>query len=155
MRTLTILSLLQTAAILFLIWTIAGNRTDTGRPQSADGIGHPDPAGHDGPGPVRPLDDARLRRIIREELAGQANAVAGVGVLTASPAGKVRNPVEDQFRKERVARQMDYYRRIGAISPAQMQDLQREIAQLDEASRKAALGQLMRSLNSGQIDGRF
>lgn len=153
MRTLTILSLLQTAAILLLVWTIAGHGGDTDSPHSPGRVGNA--AGPGGPDRVRPLDDARLRRIIREELASQANAVTGGGAFRASPAGKVRNPVEDRFRKEQVDRQLDYYRRIGAISPAQMQDLQREIAQLDQASRKAAMGQLMRSLNSGQIDGRF
>ncbi|HEY0659888.1 MAG TPA: hypothetical protein VGD21_00980 [Lysobacter sp.] len=142
-------------AILVLIWMIAGASFDTDKPWPVTGVGDAGPPGLNGLGTAGSLDDTRLRRIIREELASRGTPALGADGQPVSPAGKVRNPVDDQFRKERVARQLDHYKRVGAISPAQMQDLQQEIARMDRASQKEALSQLMRALNSRQIDGRF
>lgn len=53
-----------------------------------------------------------------------------------------------------VEQQIENYRGT-AISDAQMQDLQADIAQLDDATRKQMMGKLLRALNSGDIKGRL
>lgn len=149
---LTILSVLQTACLLFLVYAMSFNR-DGGEGRFATSSGVADAAqsaavvseGH------QPLDEMKLRRIIRDELTAQANSAAGVPPSTI----QMRNPAEDQLRKERLDRQLDDYKRLGVISPMQMQDLQEEMARLDKVSQKAVLRKLMRALNSGEIKGRF
>lgn len=95
------------------------------------------------------IDEERLRLIIREELALHS-ATSASPSAAARPA---RDPHLDRLHRNYVDRQLDEYRRMGVISPAQMVDLQREIAQLDPQGRKLAMAKLVRALNSGEIAG--
>jgi TolA-binding protein len=58
-------------------------------------------------------------------------------------------------RREVVAQQIEAHAAAGSITDAQMQELQAEIAQLDDASRKQMMNKLIRTLNSGDIKGRL
>ena len=100
-------------------------------------------------------DEQRLRAIIREELTRlQSQIGTPAAALPAAPA-RPRDPSADQQRREAVAQQIEAYSAAGAITDAQMQELQADIAQLDDASRKQMLSKLMRALNSGDIKGRL
>jgi hypothetical protein len=103
------------------------------------------------------FDEQHLRAIIREELTrlpGQSGLSADAPPPVATPA-RSRDPIADQHRRETIAQQIDAYRSAGAITDAQMQELQADIAQLDDASRKQMMTRLMRALNSGDIKGRL
>lgn len=148
MRLLAILGVVQTACLLFLVFQRLDSRSDA----AAEATEIPARNGTLAvpvSGEAQPLDEARLRRIIRDELAAQAHRTASQPTLATRP----RNPLDDQLRRERVGRQLDYYKRLGRISPAQMQAMQDEIAQLEPAARKEMLGNLARSLNRGEIEG--
>ena len=117
-----------------------------------------------GPAPTRPevtesgrcLDEAELRRVIREELA----AAAGAGVPAQGPpapasAASSPAPPSSPDRVEFVNRQVDEYIRAGVISDSEMARLQSDIATLDPAARRAALQKLVRAMNTGALDGRL
>ena len=98
--------------------------------------------------PVSPaassVDEERLRAVIREEL-----AQLHVQCCDARGCAAARNPAADLQRREVVAQRIDAYRASGAITDAQMPELQAEIAKLDETSRKQTMAKLIRALNSG------
>ena len=96
-------------------------------------------------------NEQQLRAIIREEL---ARLPSQPGPLPEAPA-RPRDPVVDQQRRNAVAQQIETYQAAGAITDTQMQELQADIAQLDDASRKQMLSKLIRALNSGDIKGRL
>ena len=97
-----------------------------------------------------------MRAIIREELTrAQSQVGAPVGAPPAVTSSRPRDPAADQQRREAVAQQIEVYRATGTITDTQMQQLQADIAQLDDASRKQMMSTLMRALNSGDIKGRL
>jgi hypothetical protein len=102
-------------------------------------------------------DEQRLRAIIREELTRlQSELGTPAETPTATPApSRPRDPAVDQQRHEAVAQQIENYRSAGAITDTQMQELQTDIAQLEDASRKQMLSKLIRALNAGDIKGRL
>ena len=102
-------------------------------------------------------EQQQLRAIIREELSRLQSQPAAPSEVppTASAPPRPRDPAADQQRREAVAQQIETYRATGAITDTQMQELQADIAQLDDASRRQMLGKLMRALNSGDIKGRL
>ena len=153
MRILTMLGAVQTLALLVLIYLVAGREAGEGR--SAPVAPRPSSAAGSQASLSSDVDAEQLRRIIREELAatGAQPAHAGPGGAGLPPVPV--DPARAQLQRDRVARQLDDYRRIGQITPVQMRALQEDIARLDPAARTAALRQLTRALNTGQIDGRF
>jgi hypothetical protein len=70
-------------------------------------------------------------------------------------AQRPRDVSADLHRREAIAQQIETYRATGTITDAQMQELQADIAKLDEASRKQMMSRLLRALNSGDIKGRL
>jgi hypothetical protein len=100
------------------------------------------------------VDEERLRTIIREELARLIQP-ATQGNAAPAVATRPRNPSADARQREVVAQQIEAYAAAGAITDMQMQELQAEIAQLDDASRKQMMSKLIRALNSGDIKGRL
>lgn len=97
------------------------------------------------------VDEDRLRAIIREEL-------AQLRVERDAPpqvAPRPRDRSADLQQRANVEQQIESYRGSGAITEAQMQDLQADIAQLDDATRKQMMSKLIRALNSGDIKGRL
>lgn len=150
MKTLTLLSLLQTLVLAVLVVLVArgpprGDRA-TPLPQVQD------PQRVAAPGTAGGVDEERLRWIIRQELGGISS---GRNAYAAPVPGKSRNPARDLVQRDRVAGLLEDYARAGSVSRAQMEQLQAEIARLDPASRKAAMSRLARMLNTGQVDGRL
>lgn len=94
-----------------------------------------------------------LRAISREEF---ASLQPSARVNESSPAQTPpRNLSLDALRTEAVAQHIEAYRGAGSITDAQMQELQTDIAQLDQAGRKQMMSKLMRALSSGEIKGRL
>ena len=149
MRTLIILSVLQTVGIAALVVHAfaAKHSIDPEQRPLSSSIAQPTS------GAVPHVGEERLRAIIREELA----RLQSTAQVNASPAAapSPRNPAIDADRREAVAQQIEIYRGVGAITDAQMQELQVEIAQLDVTGRKEMMSKLMRALNSGEIKGRL
>jgi len=99
-------------------------------------------------------DEYQLRQIIREELIAHVD-VHGMSkrreeaVVVPSP-GEV---VDYQRRRDSVQQQLEYFSSVGRISAIEMHTLQRDIATLDNASRREMLGRLTRAMNSGEFEG--
>jgi hypothetical protein len=102
----------------------------------------------------RCLDEAELRRVIREELVAAAAASVPAQGSPASAAGSPA-PTASADQVEFVNQQVDEYIRAGLISDSEMARLQSDIAKLDPAARRAALQKLVRALNTGALDGRL
>lgn len=101
-------------------------------------------------------DEAQLRLVIREELAAAAGSPGSVpGSHPAGAGPGPTDPGDAQARVELVNRKVDDYIRAGTISDSEMALLQSEIATLDPAARTAAMQKLVRSMNSGALDGRL
>ncbi len=161
MKTITILSLVQTGILLILLGKIvlfeeestvpgdAGQNALVSNPFDRASIGTR-AAVNNYP------DENQLRRIVREELAAQLGTLSATGApMDSADVSAVRDEVKDQDQRERVAQQLNYHTSVGSISVRDMQVLQGEIAKLDAASRTEMLGKLTRALNSGQLDGRL
>ena len=145
MKMLITLSVLQTIGIVTLVVHAFGAR----RPSTPDIL--PATTFSSRAAPAAPgLDERRLRAIVREELA-PLKAPIDVPPAAAPPA----SPPVDLRQREVVAQQIEAYRAMGTITDLQMQELQAEIAQLDDASRKQLMSKLLRALNSGDIKGRL
>lgn len=147
MKTLIALSVLQTIAIAALV--VHEFR------EPAHVAVDVQPATPIAPSTVSPaapsVDEERLRAVIREELAQlhvQRDAPPPVAPLPRN------RPVDPQQRAV-VEQQIEAYRGVGAITESQMQDLQADIAQLDDPTRKQMMSKLIRALNSGDIKGRL
>jgi hypothetical protein len=153
MRTLIVLSVLQTAAIAALVVHAFGAGHPTHIEQRASGSSAPTAPSSTTTGPSFNVSEERLRAIVREELARllQSSLPGNASAVEAPP----RNLSPDAQRAEAVAQQIEAYRGAGSMTDAQMQELQTSIAQLDEAGRKQMMSKLMRALNSGEIKGRL
>lgn len=102
------------------------------------------------------LDEAEMRRVIREELAAiAATATPAPRSPSTGPAEPSPVPVASAAQVARVDQRVDEYIRSGVISDAEMARLQSEIATLDPAARRAVMQRLVRALNSGALDGRL
>jgi hypothetical protein len=156
MKLLTALSALQTALIAFLLLKMAGDSGPTTAPAATTVVqtaGNPfaPASAAASAGAASALDEARLRQIIREELAAHHAAEGETGRIAAAPI----DPTEATRRKSAVAQQINYYRSIGKISEKQMADLELEISRLDPAGRKEMLSMLSRAINAQEIKTRL
>jgi hypothetical protein len=148
MKALILLSILQLGLLVVLLLE------DTGQPSAApveveDSVLRVVEAREQQPG----ISEAEFRSIIREELAlltPKSAAVASVDVVTTTEA-----ETSDSGQLEYVAQQIDYYTSVGAISAAEMDALQVEVARLSGADRKRMLSKLVMALNAGEIDGKL
>lgn len=145
MKTLIALSVLQTIGIAALV--VHAFREE--RPVAPDL--RPASMAESTIGLPASTNEQQLRAIIREELSRLQSAPRPLAEASARP----RDPAAEQRRRETVAQQIEAYQAAGAISDAQMQELQADIAQLDDASRRQMMSRLMRALNSGDIKGRL
>jgi hypothetical protein len=156
MRTLTILSVLQTAGIAALVVHVFGTNQPAAPEQRPPNSSAQQPSSA-GPAPssgaASSVGEERLRAIVREELARLQSSAQGNA--SSSVEAQPRNPSVDVHQREAVAQQIEAYRGAGTITDEQMQELQTNIAQLDEASRKQMMSKLIRALNSGDIKGRL
>lgn len=161
MKTLTILSLLQTGILLILLGRFVLFEEQSTVPVDAEQstlvsspFDAPSTDGH--ASAVYYPDENQLRKIVREELAAQLGTLSEANAQNDSAA--VLEPVDEakyQYQRELVAQQLNYHTSVGRISDTDMQKLQMEIAKLDEAGRREMLGKLTRAMNSGELDGRL
>ena len=89
-------------------------------------------------------------------MAAQFNAIAATD--QESDAIEYPDPITDaqrQYQLEVVHQEIEFYINRGKISDLEMQELQGAIAKLDEEGRRAMLGQLVKALNSGELEGRL
>ena len=150
MRFLVAASLVQTACLLFLVIHALGETGAQPVVQRAAVVegGRGVTPGHV---PAAVTDEALLRQIIREEIAALDDDVGSNA--TSETRTTARSPEEVRYQRAYVSDQIDYYASVGAISPEQMHELQREIAALDEAGRREMLSKLTRAMNAGRIEG--
>ena len=114
------------------------------------------PAAAIAPGAAQIVDEERLRRIVREELAQQHNRPASGHDMSAAQAAPPRAATAaDLQRRDNIAQRIEAYAAMGAISDTQMMELQTDIARLDPASRRQMMSRLVRALNSGDLKGRL
>ena len=99
------------------------------------------------------MEEAQLRRIIREELAVALRDQDEHRIKDT--AAQRRSPEDNHYQREYVSQQIDYYASVGSIDEQEMHELQREIAELDEAGRKEMLSKLTRAMNTRQIKGQL
>jgi hypothetical protein len=161
-KALAVIALIQLAAILLLYYKIAAVENGMAAAISTKQIelqqDYPPqaevPINADHANVLRGED--RLRQIIREELSTQlADLPRRDQPRDAAFATNSMSQAEMESQRELVSQQLEYYSSVGRISELEMQQLQIEIAKLDEAGRKEVLGELMRALNSGRLEGRF
>jgi hypothetical protein len=158
MKTLMTLSVLQTIGVAVLIVQSFGKGPQSmpDQPSSNSGAAisqQPRRATPDGDALF--ADEKRLRNIVREELARlQVQPTAPRGA-PAAPRVYARNERRDLQQQQLIAQQIETYRAVGSMTDEQMQELQADIAQLDEESRKAMMSRLIRALNSGELKGRL
>jgi hypothetical protein len=152
MKTLMTLSALQTIGIVVLLIHVLGEEREPATVRSTDPVAvASSPFANASPDTASLADEDRLRIIIREELAAQR----GVRAEVTTPAAAAQDEGSNPLLQERVARQIEAYQAAGAITDAQMQELQVQIAQLDEAGRKRMRSKLIRAMNAGDIKGRL
>ena len=102
-----------------------------------------------------------IRSIIREELAGiDRQAPADLALSEASNksiAARANGPSAEEVARLQmdVQRDLDFYVGQGAMSDAQMAQLQQKIARLPAEERREALTKLTKLLNSGDFDARL
>ena len=150
MKTLIVLSVMQTIGIAALV--VHAFRAEQPAP---DPPANP-PAAAIAPGAAQIVDEERLRRVIREELAQQHNRPASVHDTSAAQSAPPRAATAaDIQRRDNIAQRIEAYAAMGAISDTQMMELQTDIARLDPASRRQMMSRLVRALNSGDLKGRL
>jgi hypothetical protein len=147
MRTIIILSAVQTVAIAFLLLKV--DDLNQVEPLSS-------PEGAAPMAAVMPLEampaEEQLRRIVREELA--AWSAPGSDPRASAPTAPHTSARTDQRAQlELASRQLEQYRSQGHMSPVEMGNFQEEIAKLDPSVRKQMLINLVRAMNAGEIRG--
>ena len=165
MKILVALSVIQFGLLLFLVGKVAVLNRDIGnlatvealQPStgaaiqlSTDGLATTDPG----------QSEAQLRTIIREELSNQFTMLPQAAVGSDSPQtfSHMTDPADqarDKEQLESVMRKIEYYESVGSISDYQMQELQSEIVRLNSADRREGFKRLMRSMNSGAVEGQL
>lgn len=161
MKTITILSLVQTGILLILLGKIVFFEEESTIPGDAEqnisaSIPFDDPPTESHAATAYYPDENRLRKIVREELAAQLGGLSEASAQKESAA--VLEPEDEakyQYQRQQVAQQLDYHTSVGRISDTDMQKLQMDIAKLDEAGRREMLGKLTQAMNSGGLKGRL
>lgn len=157
MKPATVLSalLLVLGLVVLIVATGAGTGwfTDAdGKPNDGAAAGAAQQrAGVGSPASQRCLDEAELRRIVREELAAASHPARPPETLSA--ASQLPGEADAARQLEHVNRQLDEYIRAGSISEPEMAALQGEIAKLDPAGQRETIGKIVRAMNSGALAG--
>jgi hypothetical protein len=106
--------------------------------------------------PPRCLDEADMRRVIREEIVATSAAKVPAQVQSSqNPTEISPGPVASPDQVALVNRRVDDFIEVGVISESEMVRLQSDIARLDPAARRAAMQKLVRAMNTGALDGRL
>jgi hypothetical protein len=162
MKILMTLAVLQTICIVALAARIIGldHQIETllatqSAAVSAPGS-NPDGVAATANQPLSGLDEARLRRIVADEVRALINAIPDTDAPgDPEPDEPAVSPAEYRARLEHAMEQLDFFVARGEISPAEMASLQADVARLDTESRKHVLSLLARAINSGELDGHF
>ena len=161
MKIITILGLVQTGLLVFLlgkILLVEEDPTAEGHDEQNTWVSDSFdvPRTDNDATDVYYLDAGQLRQIIREELLAHLDSQpAPVDQAVSATAASSTDTAEYQRRREQVVQQLDYYSSVGSISDADMQILQVDIAKLDRAGRREMLGKLTRAMNAGELEGRL
>ena len=96
-----------------------------------------------------------LRQIIQEELQSHIRNIDlnSSQEKTQPPAGHDVDEAVMASRRDFVLGQLDFYSSVGTISSAEMAQLHRSIAELDQGGRREMMSRLNRALNSGALKG--
>lgn len=170
MKILTVLFVLQFAAISALYFkfnsleihmssqaladaSVANRESHTAPPPPA--VGPPDVR-------LTPANIEQLRSMVREELAIALQSIASreqpaqrLSSVPQQQADNQRTDAEYDYEREIVQNEIDYFVSRGSISESEMAGLQTQIGKLDQAGRKEMLRELVRVLNSGDLEGRL
>jgi MFS superfamily sulfate permease-like transporter len=153
MKTLTLLSVIQTIAIVMLIAYLFA-REPAAQPSTSVATAPAPLQEHRSYGGS--VDEERLRSIIREELALHLTAQPTAhGHEAPAVTPRPRDEQLDRTRQAQIEQQIEAYQASGSITDAQMQELQAAIAQLDETGRRQMMSKLIRAMNAGDIKGRL
>ena len=146
-KVLTVIALVQTVILLFLIGKTVANEDEL---HSTELARHSAPAGdrsYDPPTPAyasqsqHDLNATQVRTILQEELRAYFGAASEPAVQQHSAiASNSIDDAEFQYQRELVAQQLLYHTSVGSISTADMQILQGGIAKLDAASSSRCSG---------------
>ncbi len=103
------------------------------------------------------FDENQLRRIVREELRAQLDqfALKDVHSSGGEQASDIISEAEYQYRLDASLQNLEYYIQQGAISDAEMAELQAGIATLDQEGRRQMLSLISKALSSGELKGNF
>ncbi len=159
MKVLIGLNALQTIAIVVLIVMVGGNHAALQQQSAGADIASPQfqTSSADSANPSLGFaDEARLRSIIREELASQTPAAiqdqegeAKASTPDLQSAAHMRN------QSQLVAQKIEGYKGVGVVTNHQMQELLNDIDQLDEPNRAQMMSSLARAINTGALKGRL
>lgn len=102
-----------------------------------------------------PVDEARLRQIIREEIQALAGSESAPGTISAPALEPPRDRLADRTQRDYVEQQLAYLTSVGEATRSDLIYLEMEIAKLSPADRREMLNRLARAVNAGQIKGQL
>jgi hypothetical protein len=170
MKILTVLCVLQLAALLGLFFKFNTLENSMHRLALADhALASSEPRTTPPPrtlGPANarftPAKIEQLRGMVREELAIALQSVApteqSAKRLSSAPAqqtGDQHKAAEYAYEREIAQNEIAYFVSRGSISESEMAGLQIQISKLDQAGRKEMLRELVKAMNSGDLEGRL
>lgn len=98
-----------------------------------------------------PTVDAELiRQIVRSELSNFAAQFPGPATGQAADVSSI-DLSERDARVSDARKRMEIYLAVGEISDRELDEFQREISTLDQATQKAMLSELFREINAGNV----
>lgn len=153
MRALTVLAVIQTTAILFLLIKVVGDDAAPGAASALPADPRPATSSPFATPSYPSIDEATLRRVIREELAHHVRTVPQAGNADEAVRMLQRDPAADRAQRELVDSRIAQLIGAGSVAPDELNDLFGEIARLRPEDRKDALRRLTRAMNTGQIKG--
>ena len=159
-KSLIVLLILQTAFLLVLFGKLVvieeqlAPATRLEKNEPVRGTANLRPADHYAADYSRDLDETQLRRIVREELKAYSSALSVLPTRVPSETSPdAVDEAANQYQMDFVAQKVEYFKSVGDVSDAEMQDLLTEIAKLDKAGRNEMLGRVIRAMNAGEIRG--
>lgn len=96
------------------------------------------------------VDAESIRQIVRSELFEFAAQFPGHSTSQEADASNI-DPLERDARLSEVRERMAFYRAVGEISDSEIDEFQRNVSTLDLASQRAALSELFREINAGNV----
>jgi len=164
MKTLTVLSVIQTIGILLLIIILLRDNEDqqssyvgaeSAQSLHTQNLKQKNTKNTSKQSISGELNEAQLREIIRSEFQANISAFVSTKNQTKTTRAETRSQAQLQEQRNKVAEEIEYYISTGTISEVNMSKLQSEIARLDERGRKQMMSKLVGAINNGQLAGRL